>query len=228
MRDEHRPGCTGRAARHLTLGRTSHYCQMFGSAPPFEPQRSHLNHRMIQATCVEKLPVLTQDEICLREVEVSDAAALVALFARPDVSAHLSPPPADVGAFNDWIDLSHARRSERRAACYTLLAGDNQDVSGLFMALRLGGDGRAEIGFAMAPHLWGTGVFLKAARIYLDFIFNQWNVVTLVGRTLERNERGVGAMRKLGATVIETADRNGEPELVWTITAADWKQGSRT
>jgi RimJ/RimL family protein N-acetyltransferase len=171
---------------------------------------------------VENLPVLTQDDVCLREVQLADAAALVALFARPDISAHLAPPPANVDAFNGWIDLSHSRRSERRAACYTLFTGDNV-VSGLFMALRQETGDHAEIGFAIAPHLWGTGVFVKAAHIYVTFLFDQWNVTTLVGRTLKRNVRGVGAMRKLGATVIEQADRNGEAELVWTITEADWK-----
>lgn len=75
----------------------------------------------------------------------------------------------------------------------------------------------------MAPHLWGTGAFLNTVNVYLHFLFNEWDVQTLMGRTLERNARGVGAMRKLGATVIDRADRNGEPEIVWTITAADWK-----
>jgi RimJ/RimL family protein N-acetyltransferase len=178
---------------------------------------------MTQAACVTNLPVLTQDDVCLREVCAADAAALVALFARPEVSAHLSPPPANVEAFHGWIDLSHARRIEGRAACYTLLTGSNQDVSGLFMALRRESAGEAELGFAMAPHLWGTGVFMRAARIYLNFLFTEWGVTRLVGHTLKRNERGVGAMKKLGATVIDTVDKKGEPEFVWTITAAEWR-----
>ena len=55
----------------------------------------------------------------------------------------------------------------------------------------------------MSPTLWGTGVFKKTVDLYLDFLFNQWGVKTLVGKTLVRNARGVGAMRKLGAKVIE-------------------------
>ena len=87
---------------------------------------------------MDALPVLTRDELCLREVHATDAAALVALFARPDVSAHLDPPPATVDEFLTWIALSQSRRADNRAACFTLLAG-NQEVSGLFMALRLDG-----------------------------------------------------------------------------------------
>ena len=171
---------------------------------------------MVSQATVHALPVLAQDDVCLREVHVSDAAALLALFAQPDVSAHLDPPPATIADFGSWITLSQSRRADGRAACYTLLTG-NQQVSGLFMALRLGGENRAEIGFAMSPALWGTGVFQKAVNLYLDFLFNQWGVTTLIGKTLVRNARGVGAMRKLGAKVIDESIRHGQPEYIWSL-----------
>lgn len=171
---------------------------------------------MLSQATVESLPVLAREGIRLREVHLSDAAALTTLFQLPAVSAHLDPPPASIEEFESWIALSRSRRVEGRAACYTLLTG-NADVTGLFMALRFEDPERAEIGFAMAPHLWGTGVFQTAIALYLDFLFNEWGVRTLVGKTLARNARGVGAMKKLGAKVIEHSDRNGVPEYVWTI-----------
>ena len=185
-----------------------------GSAPRScvkEPQTTRY------PTTVDSLPVLVCGDIRLREVHLSDAAALTALFQLPAVAAHLDPPPATAREFGSWIALSQSRRAEGKAACYTLLTGKGE-VGGLFMALRFDQPDRAEIGFALAPHLWGSGVFMRAIALYLDFLFTQWGVETLVGKTLARNERGVGAMRKLGATVIETADRNGEPEYVWTLT----------
>lgn len=178
---------------------------------------------MSQATCVDSLPVLRHGEVCLREVQPCDSAALVALFARPEVAAHLSPPPANVAEFNSWIALSQSRRRERRAACYSLVNSQNHAL-GLFMALRLDPDGHTEIGFAIAPELWGTGIFVSAAELFLAFLFDEWDVAELTGRTLVRNARGVGAMRKLGATVIERADRNGELELIWTVTKAEYEQ----
>lgn len=170
---------------------------------------------MTQAT-VDSLPVLACGGIRLREVHLSDASALTALFQLPEVAAHLDPPPATPAEFGSWIALSQSRRADGKAACYTLLTG-KEEVSGLFMALRMEHPDRAEIGFALAPHLWGTGVFVQAIHLYLGFLFDHWGVKTLVGKTLARNERGVGAMRKLGATVLETADRNGVPEYVWTL-----------
>jgi RimJ/RimL family protein N-acetyltransferase len=165
---------------------------------------------------VESLPVLVRDGIRLREVHLSDAAALTALFQMPEVSEHLDPPPATTADFCKWITLSQSRRADGRAACYTLLTG-NDEVTGLFMALRFEEPHRAEIGFAIAPQLWGTGVFQKTIDCYLDFLFTEWGIKTLVGKTQVKNVRALGAMRKLGATVIEENERNGNREYVWTI-----------
>ena len=170
---------------------------------------------MTQAT-VDSLPVLARGTVRLREVHLSDAAALTALFQRPEVAAHLDPPPATAADLGAWIALSQTRRADGRAACYTLLTGNN-DVTGLFMALRFEEFDRAEIGFAIAPHLWGTGVFQEAIGLYLDFLFNVWGVKTLIGKTQVTNARAMGAMRKVGATVIEETTRNGHAEYVWTI-----------
>jgi len=170
---------------------------------------------MSQAT-VDSLPVLVRDGIRLREVHLSDAAALTALFQMPDVSKHLDPPPATIADFGSWIALSQSRRAEGRAACYTLLTGA-EEVTGLFMALRFEDRDRAEIGFAIEPRLWGTGVFQKSIDAYLDFLFNEWGVKTLIGKTQVTNARALGAMRKVGAKVIEENVRNGQPEYVWTI-----------
>ena len=152
----------------------------------------------------------------MREVHLSDAAALTALFQLPDVSAHLDPPPATPADFGSWIALSQSRRAEGRAACYTLLTGKDE-VSGLFMALRVRGSRprRDRLRARAAPV--GHGRVHQDDRRLPRFLFNEWGVKTLVGKTLARNARGVGAMRKLGAKVIETADRNGVQEYVWTI-----------
>lgn len=176
---------------------------------------------------MESLPVLVRDSICLREVHLSDAAALAALFKRPEVSKYLDPPPATIADFGTWIALSLSRRAEGRAACYTLVTGTDE-VSGLFMALRFDDQDRAEIGFAMAPHLWGTGVFRNTIDLYLDFLFNEWGVKTLVGKTQVSNVRAMGAMRKVGAKVIEENERNGNREYVWTIERSDGRSYGRS
>jgi RimJ/RimL family protein N-acetyltransferase len=163
------------------------------------------------------LPQLDCGRLRLREVCDEDAPTLTVLFARPEVSAHLSPPPATVEAFLDWIRLFQAKRADGHATCYALIEEGDEPV-GIFMSYRTSAhEPTAEVGFAMAPHLWGTGIFCPTALIFLDFLFANWNVTSLTGRTLVRNHRALGAMRKLGAIIVEETQRDGKPELIWTI-----------
>ncbi|MEO8682737.1 MAG: GNAT family N-acetyltransferase [Vicinamibacterales bacterium] len=172
---------------------------------------------MSKPSCVEALPTLSRGTIRLREVCIEDAPALTELFAIAEVSAFLSPPPATIAEFVTWIELSRSRRLDDKAACYTVFNGSDQPV-GLFMCVRgLPTEDSAEIGFALAPHLWGTGMFCETADLYVKFLFEHWNLPTLTGRTLARNHRGLGAMRKLGATIVDQTEREGEAEFVWQI-----------
>jgi RimJ/RimL family protein N-acetyltransferase len=172
---------------------------------------------MSQETCVDTLPPLSRGAIRLREVRTCDAPALTDLFALEEVSAFLSPPPATVEEFTSWIELSRQRHVEDKAACYAVFAGGDQPV-GLFMCVRgTPTDDTGEIGFALSPSVWGTDVFRETADLYISFLFDHWKLPTLTGRTLARNHRGLGAMRKLGATIVEQTIREGEAEFVWQI-----------
>ena len=204
----HGKGCAGVEKRDQP-----HYCSALAPRPLL-PCGALIT--VVSQATVESLPVLACEGIRLREVHQSDAAALSALFQLPEVAQYLDPPPQTIADFGAWIALSQSRRADDRAACYSLITGKDE-ISGLFMALRFEERERAEIGFAMAPHLWGTGVFQKTIDLYLNFLFNDWGVKLLVGKTQVRNARAMGAMRKVGAKVIEENERNGNREYVWTI-----------
>ena len=60
-------------------------------------------------------------------------------------------------------------------------------------------------------------MFQTAIDAYLDFLFTDWGVTTLIGKTQVRNVRALGAMRKLGAKVLDEAERNGKLEYIWTL-----------
>ena len=64
-------------------------------------------------------------------------------------------------------------------------------------------------------------MFQTAIDAYLDFLFTEWGVKTLIGKTQVRNVRALGAMRKVGAKVREEAERNGKLEYIWTLEPSD-------
>ena len=77
-----------------------------GSGIPRLPCGAKLH---VSQVIIDSLPVLAQDGLRLREVHLSDAAALKALFEQPEVSEHLDPPPATIDDFGSWIELSRSR-----------------------------------------------------------------------------------------------------------------------
>ena len=62
---------------------------------------------------------------------------------------------------------------------------------------------------------------VPAIDAYLDFLFTEWGVKTLISKTQVRNVRALGAMRKVGAKVREEAERNGKLEYIWTLEPSD-------
>jgi hypothetical protein len=116
---------------------------------------------------------------------------LTALFQMPDVSKHLDPPPATIADFGSWIALSQSRRAEGRAACYSLVTGDDE-VAGLFMALRFE-DPIARRSASRSRRTSGApACSRRSIDVYLDFLFNDWGIKTLVGKTQVSNVRAHG------------------------------------
>ena len=90
-------------------------------------------------------------------------------------------------------------------------------------------DRLVEWGFALDSEFWGTGVFIDAARLTLDFALDTIGVRRLEARAALANGRGNGALRKLGA-VQEGVLRNSFlrkgryfDQALWTILRSDWR-----
>jgi RimJ/RimL family protein N-acetyltransferase len=89
----------------------------------------------------------------------------------------------------------------------------------------------AEWGVAMAAQYWGAGLFLDAARLLLDFAFNELGVHRLEARAAVANGRSQAAMLKLGAVQegvlrqsLTTSDGQRLDQVLWSVLADDWRQ----
>ena len=81
-------------------------------------------------------------------------------------------PPPTVAAFESYIDWAHTERQEGKYIGYALVPRGQEQARGVFELRRLQpGFLRGELGFVIAPALWGTGAFNEAARLLLDFAF---------------------------------------------------------
>ena len=187
------------------------------------------------------LPVLAGADVVLREVQVSDAASLVALLTTPEITRFISRPPATVDGFERFIVSSQRMREAGEGACFAVTLRGFDTAIGLFQvrkvspapdaARQIGGAmNTAEWGFAIGSPFWGSGVFEQSARLVMAFAFDQLKVHRLEARAAVRNGRGGRALRKMGAIaegVLRKALMCGDEyldQVLYTILAHEWRR----
>lgn len=177
-----------------------------------------------------QLPVLSRGHVRLRELRRSDAPALLALLGTPDVARFISPPPTTVAGFERFIAWAQHERRAGRYACFAVVPDGVDDAVGIFQIRQLDPDFvTAEWGFALGRRFWGTGTFLAAARLAVDFAFDALGVHRLEARAAVGNGRGNGALMKLGAVkegvLRRSFVRDGQyfDQALWSIVRDEWR-----
>jgi len=181
----------------------------------------------------EGLPDLVGDRVTLRELRVSDAPTLHAELTTPQTRRFVWAPPPSIAAFERFIQWAHTERATGRYICYaTVLRGEEHACSVFELRQLQPGFLRGEFGFVITPRLWANGVFVEAARILLDFAFNQVNVHRIEARAAVNNEEGNAAMEQLGARregMLEEAfwqDDRFIDQYLWAILDSRWPHGN--
>ena len=181
-----------------------------------------------------RVPPLRGDLTTLREVAVSDVPALLTLFADPAVTAYMAPPPPTIAKFAGFVLWSHQQREHGQGLCFGIVPDGMTAAVGILQVRCMDEAGSsAEWGFVLSAHFWSTGVFADAANQLVKYAFTAMDIDRLEARIALRNRRAHAAVRKLGArpeSTLETSSDTGiprDPELVWTLREADWRQRPR-
>jgi len=176
------------------------------------------------------LPVLAGDQFVLRELRIEDAPTLLAMLTTEEVSRFISPPPTTVEGFEHFIAWTQHERALGNYICYGVVPAGMTTAVGLFQLRSLEpGFGSCEWGFALGSQFWGTGVFVKGARLILDFGVDVVGLQRLEARAAVANGRGNGALRKIGAVqegvLRRSFLRHGQyhDQVLWSILAEDWR-----
>jgi RimJ/RimL family protein N-acetyltransferase len=176
------------------------------------------------------LPTLIGSGVTLRELRISDAPSLFTAMSTAEVSRFISPPPSTIDGFERFIAWTHRQRAAGQYVCFAVIAPQSDAAVGLFQIRSLEPDfGTSEWGFAIASEFWGSGIFVEAARLVVDFAFTALGTHRLEARAAIRNGRGNGALRKLGAVQEGVLRRsfltNGEylDQALWTILKEEWR-----
>ena len=180
------------------------------------------------------LPILTGKMVTLRELRASDAESLLSTLATEEVARFISPPPSTVDAFQRFIAWAHRERAAGNCACFAVVPHGMEHAIGIFQVRQLDPMFEtAEWGFAIGSAFWGTGVFVDASTLVLNFAFEDLGVHRLEARAALPNGRGNGALRKIGARqegiLRKSFFKNGEhfDQALWSILDDDWRRMPR-
>jgi ribosomal-protein-alanine N-acetyltransferase len=177
------------------------------------------------------LPALVGTRVTLRELRRSDAPSLLSMLTTDEVTRFISPPPTDVEGFERFIDWTDRERVVGRYVCFAVVPEGMDAAVGLIQVRQLDpGFFSAEWGFAIGSPFWGNGMFPEAARMVVDFVFEQIGVHRLEARAAVGNRRGNGILRKLGAVqeglLRHSFLRRGQyhDQILWSILDEDWRR----
>jgi len=198
-----------------------------------EMQVQVMTHTVEQVTTSDwrqALPVLSGDQVRLRELRTSDAQSLFALLTTQEVARFISPPPSTVEGFEKFIAWTLRQRAAGTYACFAVTLKGFDTAIGIFQVRENEpGFGTAEWGFAIGSPFWGTGVFEEGAELVLEFAFDTLGVHRLEARCAVKNGRGNGALAKIGAVqegiLRKSFLRNGQylDQVLYAIVEDDWR-----
>ena len=178
----------------------------------------------------DRLPVMTNKQVVLRELRASDAPSLFAMLTTEEVSRFISPPPTTIEGFERFIAWTLRQRTAGTYACFAVTLQGFDTAIGIFQIRETEpGFGTAEWGFAIGSAFWGTGVFQASAELMLEFAFDTIGVHRLEARAAVLNGRGNGALLKMGAVqegiLRKSFQRNGQflDQVLYAILEDDWR-----
>ena len=175
------------------------------------------------------LPVLRGNGLTLRELRMDDAPALFTLLTSEEVTRFISPPPSTLQGFERFIEWTEEERRAGQYACFAVVPDGYNAAVGIFQVRQLEPSFQtAEWGFALNSAFWGSGLFVRGSELVIDFAFDVIGVHRLEARSAVENERGNGALRKLGAVkeaiLRKSFLRGGKylDQALWSIVSDDW------
>ncbi|MBO0845234.1 MAG: GNAT family N-acetyltransferase [Nocardioides sp.] len=149
-------------------------------------------------------PIRTE-RLVLREPEARDRAAVIELFASPEVSTYLGGPRP-----RDELERSVPEMPKRRPGLFVV------DLDGAMIGIvtldrrdaeRPGhvrpGAGEAELGYMFLPEAWGCGYAAEACAAALDWFAGALPGESVVLCTQTANARSMRLAAKLGFTEVE-------------------------
>lgn len=172
--------------------------------------------------------VLLTNRLTLRPWELDDAEAALAIFGDPAVSRSLSPAlekVADLPAMRlllqQWI-IEDARAGAPAGRWAIELTAERRVVGGVALLYLPPGGVDLEIGWELAPAVWGQGLASEGGHRVAHWALEQDGVAEVFAVVRPTNARGAATARRIGMEWVGETDKYYGLHLhVYRLRAAD-------
>jgi ribosomal-protein-alanine N-acetyltransferase len=180
----------------------------------------------------DSFPLLTAGEIALREILPSDAADWHRYLSDPRVNEFTSAPEMAIPDVEDLIAMFAANFLGKTQIRWALTVPQSSTMIGdcgynaFFVR-----DGRAEIGYNLAPEYWRRGIMTNALSAVIDYGFSSLGLNKIEATVGVNNTRSSRLLRKLGfqleGTLRDYRNRRGVfgDSLFFGLLRREWPAG---
>lgn len=123
---------------------------------------------MIRETCLPE--IIRTDRLILRRPRASDAEAVYAYAADPEVTFHMDwPTHTDIARSRVFLEYCDAAWADGSEATWAITLTDDDRMAGVIAARPRGH--KADFGYALSRAYWGRGLATEAARAVINEAF---------------------------------------------------------
>jgi ribosomal-protein-alanine N-acetyltransferase len=148
-----------------------------------------------------RTPSLVTERLLLRELQIGDAAAIAAGAGDRKVARFLIqvPSPYPVALARRWLSARVEWWEANRGVTFAITRRSHPHVClGTVSLRRYSRDHRAELGYWLAAHAWGSGIATEACTAAVDFGFKELNLARVYAQVLAGNRASQRVLDKLG------------------------------
>lgn len=172
------------------------------------------------------MTVLVTERLRLRSARPGDLAAFHAILSDVEATRYWSTPPhRDLEQTRIWLDSMMSIPADEGVDFVVELAGEAIGKAGFYRW--------PEVGFILAPKVWGRGLAREAMAAVLDHGFGAGGLDQAIADVDPRNTRSLALLERLGFVRTGYRERTFRLEDGWAdsvdlaLSRADWLERAR-
>ncbi len=143
-------------------------------------------------------PMLTTERLVLRQVQHTDAAAVLVSFGDYEVQKY-NGPVLDLNGVHDLISEIRTTYEEKRGLAWGVTRRGDDTVMGMVGLWNWSKHHRrAMLGYDLARVYWGNGYATEGVTAVLNFAFTRMNLNRVEAYTIADNHGSVRMLERLG------------------------------